>query len=200
MAYSEATLAAMCCGVDGCDRKGFGAGYCQRHYYRLRRYGDPLASAPPRPGALGISQGCEEHGGSFMKGCPLCQAQIRIYSRARRKTNPESAREYNAKSYRRNIEKRKAEARAHRERNGTAQYERDISAVDNMATRKWAKWTAEEDRLVLDPELSVAQVAVSIGRTYEAVTTRRKNLRRELDSRHAAISLLGSVLKAGWLR
>jgi hypothetical protein len=29
------------CSVDGCDNKARAVGYCQRHYYRFRRYGDP---------------------------------------------------------------------------------------------------------------------------------------------------------------
>lgn len=31
------------CSVAGCASDHFGLGYCQRHHYRLRNYGDPLA-------------------------------------------------------------------------------------------------------------------------------------------------------------
>jgi hypothetical protein len=35
------------CSVDGCDRIGAARGYCLRHYYKFRRYGDPTKLAAP---------------------------------------------------------------------------------------------------------------------------------------------------------
>jgi len=36
-------MTILACGINSCDRKHFGRGYCRRHYYKWRKYGDPLA-------------------------------------------------------------------------------------------------------------------------------------------------------------
>ena len=36
------------CKVKTCDDDMHCRGYCQKHYWKLRKYGDPLGSAPPR--------------------------------------------------------------------------------------------------------------------------------------------------------
>jgi len=36
------------CIVDGCDKPHASHGYCDNHAYHFRRYGDPLAYAPPK--------------------------------------------------------------------------------------------------------------------------------------------------------
>lgn len=36
------------CSVDGCERDTVGRGVCGKHYYRLRRYGDPLGGGQER--------------------------------------------------------------------------------------------------------------------------------------------------------
>lgn len=37
------------CLVDGCDRSTVAWDYCDPHYRRAKKYGDPLAGPPPRP-------------------------------------------------------------------------------------------------------------------------------------------------------
>ena len=38
------------CSIEGCHRKHYGRGWCNAHYLRWRKYGDPLATAPkPTP-------------------------------------------------------------------------------------------------------------------------------------------------------
>lgn len=42
------------CTVDGCDRKAYGHGWCEMHYKRWLRHGDPTITTrrPPSPGAV----------------------------------------------------------------------------------------------------------------------------------------------------
>ena len=37
------------CDVDGCEKPHHCKGFCDRHYWRFRRYGDPLATPKPKP-------------------------------------------------------------------------------------------------------------------------------------------------------
>lgn len=37
------------CTIDGCDHEHYGRGYCEAHYKRWRRWGDPLKGKPVRP-------------------------------------------------------------------------------------------------------------------------------------------------------
>lgn len=36
------------CDIEGCDRPNYSGGLCEPHYYRLRRYGNPVGGRPPR--------------------------------------------------------------------------------------------------------------------------------------------------------
>lgn len=38
------------CAVDGCDKKTIAKGFCPKHYYRFKKYGDPSAVAVDRDG------------------------------------------------------------------------------------------------------------------------------------------------------
>lgn len=52
------------CSIEGCDEKVFGRGWCNKHWYRWRKYGDPLAESvgrghrPPEPVQLCSIEGC----------------------------------------------------------------------------------------------------------------------------------------------
>lgn len=41
-------MAKRTCSIDGCDGKHQGHGYCNRHYQRLLKHGDPLGGGPNR--------------------------------------------------------------------------------------------------------------------------------------------------------
>lgn len=48
----------MACAIDGCTRPHFARGWCNTHYYRWRRHGDPLVSLAGVGGVCSI-EGCD---------------------------------------------------------------------------------------------------------------------------------------------
>lgn len=72
-------MAIRLCSVDGCDKKHFGRGYCQNHYERWKRNGDPLRLL--RPGGACSIEGCE----AKRFGLGLCRPH---YRRLRRYGDP----------------------------------------------------------------------------------------------------------------
>jgi hypothetical protein len=40
------------CTIEDCGNRAFGHGFCNKHYKRWRKYGDPLGTPPPRPSRL----------------------------------------------------------------------------------------------------------------------------------------------------
>lgn len=42
-------MAERTCTIDECENRHFGHGWCQKHYWRWSRWGDPLSLAPERP-------------------------------------------------------------------------------------------------------------------------------------------------------
>lgn len=50
------------CSVEGCDRPLHGRGYCQLHFSRWRRHGDPLAGPPERADNPADCPTCEDLG------------------------------------------------------------------------------------------------------------------------------------------
>jgi hypothetical protein len=64
------------CPVDGCGKPKYGGGYCQAHYERFRKYGDPLGSAPKKTGGKCSTGGCS--GVVVANGvCAACYARIK---------------------------------------------------------------------------------------------------------------------------
>jgi hypothetical protein len=59
-AAAQATRPPRRCSIDGCGRKHFGHGWCQLHYGRWARYGDPLAEPPARIIATCSIEGCDK--------------------------------------------------------------------------------------------------------------------------------------------
>lgn len=167
-----ATRISKGCKVTSCERMHFARGYCQSHYNRERKYGDPLGSGS-KPAPI---PSCSTHGGTYTTGCVDCKTVNRMRMREWRRRHPERARENNARSYAKHMEQRKADARSWRERSGK-RYQVDTAAVDSLASKAWQRWTPEDDVVVMS-ELSIRQIAVVTGRTYGAVATRRKLLSR----------------------
>lgn len=50
------------CSVDGCERPAKALGWCNSHYLRVRKHGDPLPDEPVRPGRF-------RKGGCSIEGC-----------------------------------------------------------------------------------------------------------------------------------
>jgi hypothetical protein len=46
------------CSVAGCGRKSVGKGFCNKHYERWKKHGDPLFERPPVPTHCSVD-GCE---------------------------------------------------------------------------------------------------------------------------------------------
>jgi hypothetical protein len=66
------------CGIDGCERKHFGRGWCRPHYVVWYRTGDPLTppSKPPYNGTACVVEGCELPARSCDR-CPTHYARFR---------------------------------------------------------------------------------------------------------------------------
>lgn len=77
-------MAERTCSVDGCETRHHRMGYCSSHYYRLKRYGDPLHKAAPKIKALCSVPGCDRE--SSRRG--WCGAH---YDRWRQTGDPGSA-------------------------------------------------------------------------------------------------------------
>lgn len=74
--------ARMNCSVDKCEKPTIAQGYCESHYRRWRRYGDPLAGrAAPTRGAPCSIEGCDKP----IKGHGYCK---RHYNRWRKHGDP----------------------------------------------------------------------------------------------------------------
>ena len=46
--FRPAPRAVSGCGVEGCDGRRYGGGYCGKHYKRMRAHGDPLGGSTPK--------------------------------------------------------------------------------------------------------------------------------------------------------
>jgi hypothetical protein len=61
------------CAIEGCDEKHYGHGYCQNHYSRWRKHGDPLIGARvERPATCTVEDCKRKH-----KGYGYCQGHLR---------------------------------------------------------------------------------------------------------------------------
>lgn len=64
------------CPIDGCGKPKYGAGFCQAHYERNRKYGNPLGSAPKKTGMLCSTLDCGKP--VVANGvCAACYARIK---------------------------------------------------------------------------------------------------------------------------
>lgn len=50
------------------------------------------------------------------------------------------------------------------------------------AHRRHHRWTLDDDDMILNSPMTVFQIAVALNKTYNQVTTRRRDLRRKLES------------------
>lgn len=68
------------CAVDGCVRERYCRGYCERHYRRFKKHGDPLGTAPQKPRRRCTKAGCGRL--HFARG--LCHNHYHQWRRANR--------------------------------------------------------------------------------------------------------------------
>jgi hypothetical protein len=113
------------------------------------------------------------------------------------RANPETVRERNLRNYWSDPEKHRETARTywqqHREeiceknRNSRQMHPEYYKLKRNAqrskrkevpASRSGQPWTSAEDLIVLNPELTLIEVCYMLSRTYDAVSTRRRNLKR----------------------
>lgn len=72
------------CSVDGCETKVRARGYCNPHYLRWKRHGDPEAGGPPRRYETDIAERIHATGWTVTeKGCWLWRGSITHYGYAR---------------------------------------------------------------------------------------------------------------------
>lgn len=65
-------MAQSICSINGCERPRWARGWCNTHYIRWRKYGDPLGVAMPKPIRLCSIEGCER----THKGRGLCGTHL----------------------------------------------------------------------------------------------------------------------------
>jgi hypothetical protein len=69
------------CPVDGCGKPKYGSGFCQAHYERFRKYGDPLGVATKKTGGKCSTESCA--GAVVANGvCAACYARIKKHGNA----------------------------------------------------------------------------------------------------------------------
>jgi HNH endonuclease len=79
-------MANRTCSIEGCDGKHYGQGYCQRHYWRSKRHGDPGEADRQRKPAGATTPLCAAEGcGREARGTTYCN---RHYENLRRYGNP----------------------------------------------------------------------------------------------------------------
>jgi len=76
-------MADSVCSIDGCNRSVQARGWCQEHYQRWRRAGDPLGKPVPTPDVVCSVEGCESP--------PVSRGWCSVhYQRWRRTGDPEA--------------------------------------------------------------------------------------------------------------
>jgi hypothetical protein len=95
MAIMEPHATLRRCSVDGCERPHVALNFCEMHYLRVRRHGDPLVVGTPAPrqptSAADPDAPCSKCGGPKIdvrwKRCESCREEGRLYQR-KRTANP----------------------------------------------------------------------------------------------------------------
>jgi hypothetical protein len=168
------------CAIDDCDGLYLALGLCQRHYKRLRKYGDPLGAPEPReryqkapkpPRAAPRFKICLSHA-HYRAGCPLCQAGARMRNRAYLASPEPAERKRASKRGRdRRGERRSAESRA----KANVATNRKYAALP--ADRRGEPWTPEEVALVMSNEISVVARAAILCRPPSQLYKMRHKIR-----------------------
>lgn len=137
----------MACSVEDCVSEARGRGFCNTHYSRWRRNGDPLKARPDFE--CDTCAGTFEATGPSQKRCKPCKSAREIeYNREWRRKNPGYHSEYNARWRERNPEACRAYALEYRMKNPEfvkATYERWAANNPDYA-RKWVAANRERAR------------------------------------------------------
>lgn len=146
------------CLVVDCERSARSRGFCNTHYSRWRRNGDPLKSRPDFTCAM--CGGTHEATGARQKVCQGCKAEYEIqYNREWRKKNPGYHSEYNARWRQENPDAYHAYANEYRLKN-----------LDAVRAR-YAEWSAR------NPDYAKRWIEANRERSRETVRRHRARLR-----------------------
>lgn len=169
------------CSIDGCDGLYMARGFCQSHYKRLLKYGDPLGEPAPRPKRVKEEKPprvrkykvCDEHTG-YAAGCPKCQAEARMYHRDYYSDPENRAAKYarDEKRDRRGEHLRRSQDSKERAR------EKWMARQDGIPQpNRYQRLTDAEVELILS-DMAATKVAALIGRSVQSIHSTRHRLRR----------------------
>lgn len=74
------------CPVNDCGKPKYGSGFCQAHYEKFRKYGDPLGTAPRKTGNPCLTDGCSKLSVAFGM-CGNCYQHYKKYGDSSKRSN-----------------------------------------------------------------------------------------------------------------
>lgn len=169
------------CSIEGCDEPHWATGKCGRHYRAGLRAAGRIAPTPPsspvrnaestlRKGGVPMPMRSSQYR-VLARTCPSCGALMTTPDHLIRKKSGRLPRCHGCliRTVRRNERKRQALTVEH-------------------ATNNGKQWTGPEMELVLRGDLSVQQLALTLGRTRNAVRYIRRQLIENADPRYVAVA------------
>lgn len=167
------------CGIDGCDGLYMARGYCQSHYKRLLKYGDPLGEPAPRPKKVKEPKPprvrkyrfCDEHS-TYVAGCRACQAEGRMYNRDYL-SDPEHREAKNARLRQRDRSGESRQRSAESKARARKAWEAKQASIPQP--NRYQRLTEAEVALVLS-DMPAVKVAAIVGRSPQAIHSMRHKI------------------------